>query len=106
MPQGGYIINTAKQAKVPMISRGWGPAASAELNYTSGVAVDSRGNLYISYYFNHRIGKLMYQENKHGSRYGELWLRGDGGPTFSAMLSYPDGVAVDSSRIHRGRSVR
>ena len=76
MLQAAVISSTQQQAKVPMISRGWGPAASAELNYTSGVAVDSRGNLYISYYFNHRIGKLMYQENKHGSRYGELWLFG------------------------------
>ncbi|MFD0712155.1 S-layer homology domain-containing protein [Paenibacillus sp. GCM10027626] len=75
-----------------------GNAVLAQLNFPTGVAVDSIGNLYISDYFNYCIrkvdvsGKISTVAGIGGS-YG---FSGDGGPATSARLSLPDGVAVDS----------
>ncbi|BFH60104.1 NHL domain-containing protein [Paenibacillus azoreducens] len=75
-----------------------GPATSASLNNPYGLTIDSIGNLYISDYSNDCIrkvdisGKISTVAGGKGNGYS-----GDGGPATSAKLSYPDGVAVDSS---------
>ncbi|MCY4595485.1 MAG: NHL repeat-containing protein, partial [Bryobacterales bacterium] len=75
-----------------------GPAASAELAFPLGVAVDGSGNLYIADSWNDRVRKV----DRAGvittvAGTGERGYGGDGGPAASAQLYSPRGVAVDGS---------
>ncbi len=78
-----------------------GPATSALLmggSTHSGLAFDSAGNLYISDTNNHRIRKV----NSSGiittvAGNGSQGFSGDNGPATSAMLNYPEGIAVDAA---------
>ncbi|MBI3250188.1 MAG: PD40 domain-containing protein [Deltaproteobacteria bacterium] len=75
-----------------------GAATSATLNYPSGVAVDSAGNLFIADSHNHRIRKVASNgiiSTVAGT--GVLAGDGDGGPATSARLAYPTGVVIDST---------
>lgn len=72
-----------------------GPADRAELNQPYDVRVDSRGNLYIADYGNHRIRKV----DRSGrittvAGTGEPGYSGDGGPATAARLRGPYGVFV------------
>jgi len=75
-----------------------GPAASAELGYPSGVAVDAAGNLFIADSANiviREVGTNGIITTVAGE--GIQGYSGDGGPATSAELYYPNGVAVDAS---------
>ncbi len=73
-------------------------ATAAYLNYPTGIAVDSSGNLYIADTYNHVIRKVatggtittFAGDNTAGSK-------GDGGPATEASLRYPTGLAFDSA---------
>ncbi len=74
------------------------PATSASLYQPFGVAIDTVGNLYIADTFNRRIRKV----NPGGiittlAGTGVARFSGDGGPSTSASLSLPYGLAVDGS---------
>jgi uncharacterized protein (TIGR03437 family) len=74
-----------------------GPAVNAGLGTAAGLAVDSRGNLYIADTLGERIRKV----NTSGTittvaGTGAANYSGDGGPAVSATLSVPVGVAVDA----------
>ena len=75
-----------------------GPASSAQLSSPAGVAVDASGNLFIADTANNRIRNVTPQgtfgtvAGSGGGGFG-----GDGGPSTSAQLSSPTGVAVDAS---------
>ena len=84
-----------------------GRATRARLNTPTGVAFDSRGNLYIADTLNHRVRKVnragtiatiagsgALSTVSHGT--GGFGFSGDGGPAVLAQLSIPEGVAVDS----------
>ena len=73
------------------------PATTALLNSAYGVAVDSKGNLYIGDTLNNRVRKV----NRAGvistiAGNGTCGFSGDGGPGTLAMICNPEGVAVDS----------
>lgn len=75
-----------------------GPATSAEVNFPTGVAADSSGNVYIADFQNSRIRKV----NTAGTittiaGTGTSGFSGDGGPPASAELSFSMEVAVDSA---------
>jgi sugar lactone lactonase YvrE len=75
-----------------------GPATSAELGFTGGVALDSAGNIYIADGGNNRIRKVSTSgiiTTVAGK--GTKGFSGDGGPATSAELGSPSGVAVDST---------
>jgi trimeric autotransporter adhesin len=86
-----------------------GPAASAELNSPSGVAVDPAGNLVIADSKNNRVqvvaastGTFYGQAMTAGDIYtvagdGTKGYSGDGGPATSAQLRAPQGVAFDGA---------
>lgn len=75
-----------------------GPATRARLNAPWGVAVDGRGNVYITDLYNYRVRKV----NPGGTittfaGTGAPGFSGDGGPATSAQLTLPYGIAVDRS---------
>jgi sugar lactone lactonase YvrE len=74
-----------------------GMATSAQLNWPYGVAVDDADNLYIADYSNNRIRKVASSgiiTTVAGS--ASVGFSGDGGPSTSAQLDYPSGVALDT----------
>ncbi|MEV5136700.1 NHL repeat-containing protein [Streptomyces syringium] len=83
---------------------GWagdgGQGRSAKLHDPFGVAVDGRGNVYISDKGNHRIRKVTAATGiittvAGNRRQGEY--AGDGSPATATPLKEPNGVAVDSA---------
>src|SRR5262249_11801684 len=75
-----------------------GPAAAANFNNPTRVAVDGDGNLYIADYYNWRIRKVAAGSGIITTIAGTgdvSGFSGDGGPAIAAQLSYPSGVAVD-----------
>lgn len=73
-----------------------GPAVSAQLSRPRGVAVDSAGALYIADAGDHRVRKIT-ADGKISTiaGTGTAGFDGDDGPTASARLNRPSGVAVD-----------
>ena len=74
-----------------------GPAASAQLSFPTGVAVDSAGNLYIADNNNLRIRKVSTGVITTVAGNGMAGFIGDNGPATSAQLSFPQRIAVDSA---------
>lgn len=72
-------------------------ATKAQLNFPSGLAVDSSGNVYIADSLNFRIRKVSGLNISTVAGNGGLSYSGDGGPASSAQLDAPQAVAVDSS---------
>ena len=75
-----------------------GPAASAQLNQPSGLAVDATGNLYVADFGNSRVRKISI----HGvittvAGTGTAGYSGDGGQATSGQLDTPTGLAVDAA---------
>ena len=93
----GNISTVAGNGKLGFAGDG-GPAASAQLNSPTGVAVDSSGNLYIADSLNCRVRKMASGgaiSTVAGN--GLLSSSGDGGPAVKAQLNTPLGVAVDAA---------
>lgn len=76
-----------------------GPATSASLQFTSGVAVDARGNLYITEYSGHRIRKVAAATEIITTIAGTgiAGFSGDGGLAVSAQINTPQSIAVDGT---------
>jgi formylglycine-generating enzyme required for sulfatase activity/sugar lactone lactonase YvrE len=93
----GTITTVAGNGNVGFSGDG-GPAASAELNYPKGIAVDASGDLFIA-----DSGNNVIREVSAGgvirtvAGNGNFGFSGDGGPAVSAELQFPVGVAVDAS---------
>ncbi len=104
----GDIYTVAGSAKGAGYTGDGGPATSAQLNYPSGVALDSAGNLYIADYYNNAVrvvagknetlfGQTMTAGDIYtvaGSATGASGYSGDGGPAAAALLDGPSGVAI------------
>ncbi len=75
-----------------------GAAVFAQLSHPKGVAVDAKGNIYISDTYNNRI--RMVTPNGIVSTVvgtGALGYSGDGGLATAAQLNFPAGLSIDSS---------
>ncbi len=75
-----------------------GPATAAALNIPEDVALDAAGNLYIADAGNNRVRKV----DSNGTittvaGTGADGFSGDGGPSTSAMLNFPWGLATNSA---------
>jgi len=96
--QAQMIIDTVAGTGDMGYSGDDGPAIEAQLNYPMCAAVDSTGTMYIVDYANNRIRKVDTDgviTTVAGTGYSGF--SGDGGPATQAQLSYPYGVAVDST---------
>ncbi|HBN07730.1 MAG TPA: hypothetical protein DD435_03450 [Cyanobacteria bacterium UBA8530] len=75
-----------------------GQATAGKFNQPSGIALDSKGNLFVADYGNHRIRKIAPDGTLStvagSSAFGST---GDGGPAVDAQLNQPAGVAVDGA---------
>jgi sugar lactone lactonase YvrE len=81
-----------------------GPAAQAQLDHPLDVAVDALGNVYIADAGNNRIRKVdtngiisTFAGSGIAGYSGAGNFGGDGGPATQALMSWPAGVALDSS---------
>ncbi|MCK9364848.1 MAG: hypothetical protein M0P74_14775 [Syntrophales bacterium] len=109
------IITTVAGTGVAGYSGDNGPATSATLKTSWGVAVDSSGNIYITDTDNRSIRKVdaLSGNITTVAGTGVAGFSGDGGSATLAMLKYPYGVGVDStgniyiadSQNHRIRKV-
>jgi hypothetical protein len=92
------IVTTAAGNGSAGYSGDGGPATNASLSYPDGVASDGSGNLFIADSGNNVIrkvdpnGTITTTAGNSSAGYS-----GDGGPATNASLSYPEGVALDSS---------
>ena len=92
------IITTVAGTGIEGSAGDGGAATSAQLSFPRAVAVDAAGNLYVADTGNCRIRKV----NSAGvistvAGNGTPGFAGDGGAATSAQLSYPAGLAIDSS---------
>src|SRR5690348_14983923 len=87
-----YIIETIAGSSVV----GDGPALSAALSDTEGVAVDGAGNVFIADANDHRIRKIT-PDGVISTVAGDGFpgFQGDGGPASAARLNTPYGIAAD-----------
>jgi len=90
------IITTVAGTGVQGFSGDGGAAASADLNYPSGVHVDNLGNIYIADQQNHRIRKVSGGIITTIAGIGTPGLTGDGGPATLAQLYNPHGICLDA----------
>ncbi len=74
-----------------------GPAASAQLYGSHGVAAGPDGSVYIADSSNNRIRKVTNGVITTVAGNGTAGFSGDNGPAASAQLTDPEGVAVDSA---------
>jgi sugar lactone lactonase YvrE len=74
-----------------------GPAANAEFNGATGVALDSAANVYFADTGNNRIREVSNGLITTVAGNGTAGFSGDGGPAINAELSAPMGVALDSA---------
>ena len=81
------------------VSGDGGQATGTSISHPRGIAVDSVGNLYIADAENQRIREVVKATGKMITFAGNgiVGFYGDGGVASSAMLSYPQGIAVDSA---------
>jgi DNA-binding beta-propeller fold protein YncE len=95
---GEAIISTAAGTGEKGFGGDGGPAIEARLNQPFDLTIDSRGNVFFSDTFNHRIRKI---ERRTGlistvAGTGTAGFVGDGGPATSAQLNEPYGVVIDA----------
>lgn len=103
------IITTVAGNGTDGYSGDGGPAASAELSFPSGVAVDNAGNIFIGTVNNYRVRMVAAETGTKfgisviaGNIYtvagiGSSGYSGDGGPATSARLQTNGKIIVDSS---------
>ena len=72
-------------------------ATNASLNYPTGIALDSSGNMYIADFLNLRIRKVASGNITTIAGNGLLSFSGDGGQALSAQMNGPQGVAADGA---------
>ena len=91
------VVTTVAGAREPGFGGDGGPATRAQFQTPTGLATDTRGNLYIADTDNHRVRMV----NSVGvittvAGTGEFGAGGDGGPATMATVEFPVSVAVDA----------
>jgi sugar lactone lactonase YvrE len=90
------IITTIAGTGTAGFSGDGGPATQAQLNLPSGIALDGKGNIFISDRSNNRIrvidssGKIRTYAGS-----GKDGFKGDNGPALKASIDRPFGIALD-----------
>ena len=91
----GSIITTIAGSRLAF-SGDNGPATAADINGPSSVAVDTRGNMYVTDELNQRVRRIDAGGTiTTVAGNGAAGSTADGGPATAALLTDPIGVAVD-----------
>src|ERR1022692_4690096 len=94
---GGTLTRVAGNAR-PGNSGDGGPAATAQLNFPMGIAVDAAGNVFVADRDASVVRKIAANGNiTTVAGNGTPGFTGDGGAAVSAQINGPFDVAVDSS---------
>jgi uncharacterized protein (TIGR03437 family) len=93
---GGIITTVAGDGTFGYSGDG-GPATAGQWRQPVGIAADATGAIYIADSGNNRIRKVAHGVITTVAGNGKAGYSGDGGPSISAELSSPNGVAVDTS---------
>ena len=95
------VIHTVAGNNHQGFSGDGGPATSAQLNYSSGIAVDAQGNLYIADANNERVRKVdasgiitTYAGN------GQPGNTGSGGPANGASIGGTRGLLIKDGKLY------
>ncbi len=93
------IITTIAGTGAQGFSGDNGPAAAAELNLPTALAIDAQGNLYLADTRNHRIRKVNISTGiiTTIAGTGTQGYSGDNGPATAAELDSPQGIAADAA---------
>lgn len=92
------VITTVAGNGTPGYSLDGGPAVTTQLSSPTGVATDSAGTLYIGDSNNHRVRKVSTSgiiTSIAGN--GNPGYSAEGGPSATAQINKPSGLALDSS---------
>jgi len=91
------VITTVAGNRTMGFSGDGGPAASAQLAFPAGVAVDSAGNVFIADSANNRI-RIVTPNGliRTFAGDGTSGFAGDGGDAPSAKIAYPQSIVVDA----------
>jgi sugar lactone lactonase YvrE len=90
------IISTYAGTGLPGYTGDRGPAGSAELNFPVGLALDSKGNMYVADQGNAVVRRISADGTINTvAGNGNPFFAGDNGPATSAQID-PTAVAVDS----------
>lgn len=102
--EGGRIRRVSPDGVIKTIAGGGagfsgdgGPAVSARFSRLRGIAIDSRGNIYVADLGNNRIRRIDPSgivSTVAGN--GTPGFSGDGGPATNANLNHPIAIAVDA----------
>ena len=91
------IISTYAGTGIPGYSGDRGPAASAQLNFPTGIALDAKGNMYVADEGNSVVRRIAVDGTINTvAGNGNPKFAGDNGPATSAQFD-PVAVAVDST---------
>ena len=91
------MISTVAGTGVAGFAGDGSTADKAQLNWPTGVAVDSSGNIYVADSLNLRIRKIASGNISTVAGNGVLSYSGDGGAATAAQLRAPEGLAVDAA---------
>jgi len=94
---GGVISTMAGSPGVLGYGGDGGPATSALINVSYGVAVDGSGNVFIADRSNERVRKVTGGIISTAAGTGSGFFGGDGGPATSATLAQLAGLALDAA---------
>ena len=98
-PDGAVYITDYRSGSVRKVVGGTISTIATKLDYPTGVAVDSAGNVFVADTGNHRIVRID-SSGALGTVAGTLGRggpAGDGGPATAAQLNSPYAVAVDTA---------
>ncbi len=90
-------INTIAGTGAAGFSGDGADPAKATMNYPTGLAIDSSGNLYIADTLNQRVRKVAGGSISTIAGNGLIGYSGDGGPAASAQMNDPEAVAMDGA---------
>ncbi len=93
--RGGYNISTVAGSN---FAGDGGPAIQGLLSQPEGIAVDSKGVVYVADADDHRVRKISTDGNIYTiAGNGFAGFSGDGGPAAAAQLNSPYGLCLDRS---------